>query len=198
MMALPVVLDAFPLYTPPAFAHVQVVTTGGRARKSSAGYDLTRLLVGSEGTLGIITEVQLRLQPLPAAVSAATCSFPSLAAAAAAVASLLQCGVPVSRSELLDAASIAAFNAYTRTRPEAQRLEAELAEGIRTRGPNPRREQQQQPDPPTLRPHCVLSRGSLCRSSHFARDARTKRTDAERRLAVRVARRGQRRRSSSR
>lgn len=87
---------------------------GGRARKSSAGYDLSRLLVGSEGTLGVITETQLKLHPLPAAVSAATCVFPTLAAAAAAVASLLQCGVPIARSELLDASAISAFNSYAK------------------------------------------------------------------------------------
>lgn len=92
----------------------EIVHTGGRARKSSAGYNLTQLLVGSEGTLGVITEAQLRLSPLPAAVSAATCTFPTLTAAAGAVASLLQSGVPVARSELLDAATIAAFNAYSR------------------------------------------------------------------------------------
>ena len=91
----------------------EVVRTGGRARKSSAGYDLTRLLVGSEGTLAVLTEVQLKLYPLPAAVSAATCSFPTLSDAARAVAGLLQCGVPVSRSELLDASAIAAFNKYS-------------------------------------------------------------------------------------
>ena len=91
-----------------------VVTTGGRARKSSAGYDLTRLLVGSEGTLGVVTEAQLRLYPLAQSVSAATCTFPTLQHAAGAVASLLQCGVPVSRSELLDGTTIAAFNAYAR------------------------------------------------------------------------------------
>lgn len=92
----------------------KIVRTGGRARKSSAGYDLTRLLVGSEGTLGVITECQLKLHPLPAAVSAATCLFPSLDAAAAAVALLLQCGVPIARSELLDGSAIAAFNAYAK------------------------------------------------------------------------------------
>ncbi|KAL1524279.1 hypothetical protein AB1Y20_019182 [Prymnesium parvum] len=89
-----------------------VVSTGGRARKSSAGYDLTSLLVGSEGTLAVITEAQLRLHPIPAAVSAATCTFPSLAQAGAAVAALLQCGVPLSRAELLDGTTVAAFNAY--------------------------------------------------------------------------------------
>ena len=92
----------------------EVVRTGGRARKSSAGYDLTRLLVGSEGTLAVITEAQLKLHPLPAAVSAATCVFPTLTDAAGAVASLLQCGVPLARSELLDASAIVAFNAYAK------------------------------------------------------------------------------------
>ena len=95
-------------------ANGEIVHTGGRARKSSAGYNLTHLMVGSEGTLGVITEAQLRLSPLPAHVSAATCTFPSLAAAAGAVVSLLQCGVPVARSELLDGATIAAFNAYAK------------------------------------------------------------------------------------
>ena len=92
----------------------EVIRTGGRARKSSAGYDLTRLLVGSEGTLAVVTEVCVKLHPLPAAVSAATCGFPDLAAAAGAVAALLQCGVPLSRSELLDASAIGAFNAYSK------------------------------------------------------------------------------------
>ena len=96
----------------------ELVRTGGRARKSSAGYDLTRLLVGSEGTLAVITEAQLKLHPLPAATSAATCCFPSLDAAAAAVAALLQCAVPISRSELLDAGAIAAFNAYAKEVPD--------------------------------------------------------------------------------
>lgn len=92
----------------------EVVRTGGRARKSSAGYDLTRLLIGSEGTLAVVTEAQIKVHPLPAAVSAATCVFPTLEDAAGAVASLLQWGVPLARSELLDASSIAAFNAYAR------------------------------------------------------------------------------------
>ena len=92
----------------------EIVHTGGRARKSSAGYDLTRLLIGSEGTLAVITEAQLKLVPLPAAVSAATCHFPDLSSAASAAALLLQCGVPVARSELLDATAINAFNAYAK------------------------------------------------------------------------------------
>ena len=98
----------------------EIVRTGGRARKSSAGYDLTRLLVGSEGTLGVVTEAQLRLHPLPAAVSAATCVFPDLEAAASAVAALLQCGVPIARSELLDSSAIAAFNAYAKDVPDLE------------------------------------------------------------------------------
>jgi D-lactate dehydrogenase (cytochrome) len=92
----------------------EVITTGTRARKSSAGYDLTRLLVGSEGTLGVITECQLKLCPIPAAVSAAVCSFPSLEGAAVTVATMLQYGLPIARSEILDAPTIAAFNAYAR------------------------------------------------------------------------------------
>ena len=98
----------------------EVVRTGGRARKSSAGYDLTRLLIGSEGTLGVITEAQVKLHPLPAAVSAATCNFPDLAAAASAVAMLLQCGVPLARSELLHSSAIAAFNAHAKDVPDLE------------------------------------------------------------------------------
>mmetsp|Transcript_9447 Transcript_9447/g.28289 ORF Transcript_9447/g.28289 Transcript_9447/m.28289 type:complete len:479 (+) Transcript_9447:190-1626(+) len=89
-----------------------VVETGGRARKSSAGYDLTRLFVGSEGTLGVITEVGLRLHPRPAAVAAATARFGGLEDAVAAVHAILQHGVPVARCELLDAPTMRAFNAY--------------------------------------------------------------------------------------
>jgi D-lactate dehydrogenase (cytochrome) len=88
--------------------------TGTRARKSSAGYDLTRLFVGSEGTLGIITELTVRVHPLPDAISAATCQFPTVRAAVETVIQTIQLGVPVARCELLDAASIRAINRHTR------------------------------------------------------------------------------------
>jgi D-lactate dehydrogenase (cytochrome) len=89
-----------------------VIRTGSRARKSSAGYDLTRLFLGSEGTLGIITEVTLRLHPVPDAIAAAACSFASVDLAVDAVVALLQSGVPLARIELLDATTIAALNSY--------------------------------------------------------------------------------------
>jgi D-lactate dehydrogenase (cytochrome) len=92
----------------------RVIQTARRARKSSAGYDLTRLFVGSEGTLGIITEITLRLQPVQAAISAATCAFPSVEAAAKTVIEILQCGIPVARSELLDALTMKALNRYSK------------------------------------------------------------------------------------
>jgi D-lactate dehydrogenase (cytochrome) len=90
----------------------EVIRTGRRARKSSAGYDLTRLLVGSEGTLGLITELTLKLQGIPEAMSSAHCTFPSVDAACAAVIMTIQMGVPVARIELMDAESVAAMNAY--------------------------------------------------------------------------------------
>ena len=80
----------------------RIVRTGGRARKSSAGYDLTRLYVGSEGTLGVITEVQLRLYGIPEAISAAVCQFPDLKSAVDTVIVATQLGIPVARVELLD------------------------------------------------------------------------------------------------
>ncbi len=89
-----------------------VVRTGGRARKSSAGYDLTRLFIGSEGTLGIVTEVTLRLQGVPDAVSAAASAFESLEGAVNTVIEVIQLGVPVARAELVDEWSIEALNAY--------------------------------------------------------------------------------------
>lgn len=90
-----------------------VITTGGRSRKSAAGYDLTHLFVGAEGTLGIITEVTVRVHGLPAAVGAAICSFPSLAACTSVVLEALKLGVPISRVELLDEVTVEAVNRYS-------------------------------------------------------------------------------------
>jgi D-lactate dehydrogenase (cytochrome) len=94
-------------------ADARVVRTGGRARKSAAGYDLTRLMVGSEGTLGIITEVQLRLYGVPEAMSSAVCSFESLEGAVQSVIIIIQSGIPVARIELLDEVQMDAINRYS-------------------------------------------------------------------------------------
>ena len=100
-----------------------VVRTAKRARKSSAGYDLTRLMVGSEGTLGLITEITLRLQGIPEAISSARCSFPTVQAACETVMAVIQYGLPVARIELLDALSVQAVNAYSKlTLPETPML----------------------------------------------------------------------------
>ena len=92
----------------------RIIKTGGRARKSSAGYDLTRLFVASEGTLGIISEITLRLQPQPEAVAAAVCAFPTIDQAVRAVIATIQLGIPVARIELLDEVQMAAVNAHAR------------------------------------------------------------------------------------
>jgi D-lactate dehydrogenase (cytochrome) len=90
----------------------RIIRTGGRARKSAAGYDLTRLMVGSEGTLGVITEIQLRLYGIPEAISAAVCSFETLEGAVNAVITTIQMGIPVARIELLDEVQMDAINKY--------------------------------------------------------------------------------------
>jgi D-lactate dehydrogenase (cytochrome) len=100
-------------------ANGEVMTTGRRARKSSAGYDLTRLMVGAEGTLGVITELTLKLSGIPEAISAGVCPFPSVEAACNATIMTIQSGIPVARIELLDELQVRAQNAYSKlTMPE--------------------------------------------------------------------------------
>ena len=91
----------------------RVIRAGGRARKSAAGYDLTRLFVGSEGTLGVITEIQLRLYGIPEAISSAVCSFATLEGAVKTVIQTIQMGIPVARIELLDDVQMDAINRYS-------------------------------------------------------------------------------------
>jgi D-lactate dehydrogenase (cytochrome) len=92
----------------------EIIRTGTRAKKSSAGYDLTRLMVGSEGTLGVMTEITVKLYPLPEAVIAATCSFSSLADAVNTTIEIIQLGVPIARCELLDANTIRMVNQHSK------------------------------------------------------------------------------------
>jgi len=100
-------------------ANGEMITTARRARKSSAGYDLTRLLVGSEGTLAVITEITLKLHGIPEAIAGGICPFPSVEAACEATIATIQTGIPVARIELLDALQVKAVNAYSHlTLPE--------------------------------------------------------------------------------
>jgi D-lactate dehydrogenase (cytochrome) len=92
----------------------RVIRTARRARKSAAGYDLTRLFIGSEGTLGIITDVTVRLYGIPEAISAAVCDFPTIEDAVNTVILTIQNGIPVARIELLDEAQMAAINSYSK------------------------------------------------------------------------------------
>jgi D-lactate dehydrogenase (cytochrome) len=104
-------------------ANGEVISTGRRAKKSSAGYDLTRLMVGSEGTLGIITELTLRLSGIPEAIASGTCPFPTVEAACNATILTIQSGIPVARIELLDEMQVKASNAYSKlTLPEMPML----------------------------------------------------------------------------
>jgi D-lactate dehydrogenase (cytochrome) len=105
----------------------EVMTTASRARKSSAGYDLTRLMVGAEGTLGVITELTLKLSGIPEAISAGVCPFPSVEAACNATIMTIQSGIPVARIELLDELQVRAQNAYSKlTMPEKPLLLVEF------------------------------------------------------------------------
>ncbi len=104
-------------------ANGEVIATARRAKKSAAGYDLTRLMVGSEGTLGIITELTLRLSGIPEAIASGVCPFPSVEAACNAAILTIQSGIPVARIELLDEMQVKASNAYSKlTLPETPML----------------------------------------------------------------------------
>ncbi|MBI5279674.1 MAG: FAD-binding protein [Burkholderiales bacterium] len=101
----------------------EIIRTGTRAKKSSAGYDLTRLFVGSEGTLGVITEITLRIYPIPEAISAAVCSFPSVEGAVRTTIETIQLGVPIARVELIDRHSVRMVNTHSKlTLPEKPML----------------------------------------------------------------------------
>jgi D-lactate dehydrogenase (cytochrome) len=111
-------------------ANGDIVSTGGRARKSAAGLDLTRLLVGSEGTLGLIIELTLKLHPIPARIIAAACPFASLSGACEAVIEANETGLALARVELLDALQMRAINAYSKlAMDEAPHLFVEISGG---------------------------------------------------------------------
>jgi D-lactate dehydrogenase (cytochrome) len=108
-------------------ANGELMTTARRAKKSSAGYDLTRLIVGSEGTLGVITELTLKLSGIPEAISGGVCPFPSVEAACNAAIATIQSGIPVARIELLDELQVKATNLYSKlTLPEVPMLFVEF------------------------------------------------------------------------
>src|SRR5918998_269506 len=92
----------------------ELMTTSRRARKSAAGYDLTRLIVGSEGTLGVITELTLKLHGIPEAIASGVCPFPSVEAACNATILTIQSGIPIARIELLDALQVKACSLYSK------------------------------------------------------------------------------------
>jgi D-lactate dehydrogenase (cytochrome) len=105
----------------------ELMTTARRAKKSSAGYDLTRLMIGSEGTLGVITELTLKLSGIPEAIASGVCPFPSVDAACKAAILTIQHGIPIARVELLDALQIKAVNGYSKlTLPEVPTLFVEF------------------------------------------------------------------------
>lgn len=106
----------------------EIIETGTRSRKSAAGYDLTHMFCGSEGTLGIVTEISLRVHGIPEKIAAGVCRFPNLPAAVNTVIAVIQMGIPVSRIELLDELSLKAVNAYSKTtHPEAITLFLEFS-----------------------------------------------------------------------
>src|SRR6188474_1638972 len=108
-------------------ANGEIISTSSRAKKSAAGYDLTRLFVGSEGTLGVITEVTVRLHGIPEAISGGVCPFPSVEAACNAAIATIQSGIPVARIELLDELQVKATNLYSKlTLPEVPMLFVEF------------------------------------------------------------------------
>ena len=108
-------------------ANGELMSTSRRAKKSASGYDLTRLIIGSEGTLGIITELTLKLSGIPEAIASGVCPFPSVDAACKATIVTIQSGIPVARIELLDALQIKACNAYSKlTLPEVPTLFVEF------------------------------------------------------------------------